>query len=511
MAPENRNNPDAQKAAQQHKRYYDDPGMQSLAQEIVVLRDQAIRGGVSMHRLFSESFLLPARLGDTNRKKIGQEEMLVNAYQDAWLDPDVAARYGAGKMGDVSGKGEHRKDTSDEMSEIDNDPALRALLNPDKDSDDEYVTPNRELLSTHFDPKALDVRLLRSLIKNIEHGGEAQWRLRAQDLGAARVPDGIRALLTLDMLANEARTLIRSLLREYQPLNPSLPTDYLSADQARENYRAKLLCLKKPTDARRAQDRTLDTAIKRGFTLAYLKGMEERLSDMAQERATSLYGDKAGEIMDLWRAANYLISSKFTQGDVSEFRQSVYGALKEKNLDKARSLIRPRILRNPDAFTPAAKHTLGVTEQELKATRMERADTRKMSLNERAEYEKMKKQKEDEEKLTPLKPYVGKVVYDGGHDRLMYCVGFGAIERTRASYDKKTHRNRETKSSIPAMEVRYFPRPKSGGTSTSRKEAGFIGPGEFLTRIETGEYTLREDISLSSGGMEIDARFFPKK
>lgn len=478
---------------------YTDPEMQKIAEQMVAIRNREMKTGMGMHELFEQSFLLPAQLGDTQRKNRGKETMLVNAYRDAWRDPGVAALYGEGKNGDVSNKGKHRKDTSDEMAEIDRDPALRALLNPDKDSDDEYVTPARELLSTHFDAKAIDVRLLRSLIKSIDHGGEAQWAIRSRDFDSAEIPSGIRAMLTLDMLANEARMLLRSWLKDNQKLDPTSVPDYMSSQQAKDAHIKKLQSVIKP----------------KGFSVAYLKGIEERLTDMVEERARFLYKDNAEEMMNLWRSVNYLISSKFSQGDVSEFRRSVYEALNEEDkkvgIAKARALIRPRILRNPEAFTPAAKNTFSVTDEELKATRLERGTTHKMTKEGKAEYAARKKQQKDQETLQPIVPYIGKTLYDKANDRLIYCIGTGKISRARKSYDKKTHRNIETTSDIPAMEVTYFPRPKSGSSSQARKEPGFIGPGEFLTRIQKGEYQILETASLDQNTTEIDVKIFPRK
>jgi len=438
--------------------------------------------------------------------------MLEQAYREAWNDTAVRQAYGDGKNGDLRGKGAHNK-----PREYDDEPSLTIEdipfdTHPKLSSDAGSVEQSRDLLAIHFDARGIDVRLLRILVRNIEHGGEAQWQLRENDLKEAEVPDGFRALLTLDMLANEARSLIRSLLREYQPLDPSMPPDYVSADKAREAYRDKLLSAREPKISHRAQDRNLDIAIRRGFNLAYLKGVEERLSDIVNERAQNLYGEEnAEEMMDLWRVVNYLRSSKFSQGDVTEFRRSVYGALKEKNVQKARDLIRKRIVRTPDAFTPAAHRILEVTQAELSEVRVQRGDTRKMTPEEKKVHDERKRQENTTEILQPIRPYVGKTLYDAKGDRLIYCIGLGAIERKRASYDSKTRQYKETSSKIPAMEVRYFSRPKSGGTAKARKESGFIKPAEFLVNVENGTYTLREDIALSPDATEITTNFFPEK
>ncbi len=196
---------------------------------------------------------------------------------------------------------------------------------------------------------------------------------------------------------------------------------------------------------------------------------------------------------------------------MSEFRQSVYGTLRERDIEKARALIRPRIVRNPDAFTPAAKHTLNITGEEIKAAQMERGDTREMTKEEKTEFERKKKQKQEDEQLQPLRPYIGTVLYDKGNDRLIHCIGFGKISRTRTKYDEKKYATVKTSSDVPCMEVRYFPRPKFGKSATAKKENGLIGPGEFLVRIQSGEYELRTDIALSQDTIEIDAKFFPKK
>lgn len=472
---------------------YQNPEMQKIAKQIVDLRNRESTAGIPMHELFDNSFLLPAQLGDARRKERGQEEMLVAAYKSAWDQQNVKAAYGEGKVGDVSKKGAHHKD---DPSDTELDPALLAMLHPEASSDDADVTPCRDLLAVHFDPRAIDMRLLRSLIKNIDHGGEAQWRLRAHDLDEAKIPEGIRALLYLDLLAGEARMLMKGWLKENQRPDPFSPPDYLSAKAAQEAYTKKLSSLIKP----------------KGFTISYLKGLEERLSGMVTKQAQSLYEDQAEEMMNLWRAVNYLISSKFPQGfDVGGFRQSVYEALKNREIQKAKNRIRPHILRNEDAFTPAAKHTLGVTEEEIKAMRMERGKTAKMTSDEKAEYERQKKQTQEAEQLQPLRPYIGRALYDAVNDRLIYCIGFGKISRTRKSYDKDTHTNIKTSSNVPAMEVRYFPRQKSDSSAQARKENGLIGPGEFLTRIQKGEYKLLEGVSLDRNATEIDVKLFPEK
>ncbi len=269
--------------------YFLDPEMQKIAEKIAALNNQESSAGVPMNTLFEDSFLLPAQLGDAKRKSRNQEEILVAAYKDAWNQSDVKAAYDYGKVGDVSKKGAHHKDDADEIKL---EPKLFAILHPETSSDDQDVTPTRDLLSTHFDPSAIDVRLLRSLIKNIEHGGEAQWRLRTQDLDKAEVPDEVRALLYLDLLANEARILMKNWLKENQRPDPFSALDYLSKEKAREAYENKLSSLIKP----------------KGFKLAYLKGFEERLSGMVDERAQSLYKDQSEEMMNLWRAINYLRS-----------------------------------------------------------------------------------------------------------------------------------------------------------------------------------------------------------
>ncbi len=471
---------------------YKNPEMQEIAEKMVSLKNREANAGVSIHELFNDSFLLPAQLGDARRKERGQEEILVAAYKSAWGQQDVKAAYGEGKVGDVSKKGAHHKD---DPNDTELDPAILAMLHPELSSDDQDVTLCRDLLSTHFDPRAIDMRLLRSLIKNIEHGGEAQWNLREHDLDAAEVPEGIRALLYLDLLANEARMFMKNWLKENQRPDPYSPPDYLSGKQAEEAYTKKLSSIIKP----------------KGFKIAYLKGLEERLSSMVDERAQNIYKDQAEEMMSLWRVVNYLISSKFSQGDVPEFRQSVYGALKDRGIEKAKTLIRPRMVRNDEAFTPAAKHTFNITEEEIKASRMERGKTAKMTKDEKAEFEWQKKQKQEDEQLQPLQPYIGRTLYDTKNDRLMYCIGFGKISRVRKSYDAKKHVYVEKSSDVPAMEVRYFSRPKSGETAQARKENGLIGPGEFLACIAKNQYVVREDIPLSPDATTIDANLFPLK
>ncbi len=330
---------------------YSDLEMQNIARQIADLRERGNRTGVPMHELFESSFVLPAQLGDRRRKLRNEDEILVQAYKDAWSDREISALYFEGKKGDLRSKGAYRPD--EEPSTL--SPEVLALLHPEKDYDDNYVNQCRDLLNVHFDPEAIDIRLVRSLVRNLDHGGMTQWALREKDMSEAGVPDGIRALLTLDLLAHEARLYIREWLRENQSLDPFTVTDFLSSTQAKENYVKKLGTKIEP----------------KGFKLAYLKGLEERLSGMVEERAKSLYKDDSDAMMELWRAVQYLRSSKFTQGDVSEFRQSVYQALKDRDLEKARSLMRPRMLRNPDAFTPAARQNLDITEEDIKATRME--------------------------------------------------------------------------------------------------------------------------------------------
>ncbi|MBI4250002.1 hypothetical protein HY622_00220 [Candidatus Uhrbacteria bacterium] len=515
MATEEATPIDQQKAAR--KQYFDDPEMQRIAQEIAALRERAAQQGASANELFEGSFVLSAQLGDERREKRGEPRILEQAYRDAWNDPDVRQAYGDGKNGDLRDKGMHKPLPDEEMILSKEEETLLGL-HPEISSDAGSVEQTHDLLAIHFDARAIDMRLLRTLVRSISHGGEKQWQLRDNDMKEGRVPDGIRALLALDMLANEARTLMRALLAEYQPMDPSLPADYVSSDKARDAYRDKLLSAKTPTDAHRARDERLDTAVKRGFNLAYLKGLEERLSTMVQERAQSLYKDDAEKVMNLWRAVNYLKSSKLKPKEsASDLRQSVYGALKEygtlkeESIKRAESIIRPRVIRNPEAFTPAAQHSLGVLKEEIRNAQVERGDTTKMTEDEKARYEREKKQHEEDEKLQPLKQYIGKVLYDTKNDRLIFCIGGGKISRTRTSYDRKRHKEVEKASDIPGMEVRYFPRPRSGMKASANQENGIIKPGAFLTRIQSGEYQLRDDISISGDTKEIDTKLFPKE
>ncbi len=134
-----------------------------------------------------------------------------------------------------------------------------------------------------------------------------------------------------------------------------------------------------------------------------------------------------------------------------------------------------------------------------------------MSTAEKEAYKEQVKQREEEEKLQPLKPYIGTVLYDAANDRVIYCIGFGKASRTRTSYDKKTWKKVETTSDIPGMEVRYFPRPKPGEPARARKEKGLIGPGQFLANIAKGTYSLREDINLDATTEQFDQKLFPSK
>ena len=430
-----------------------------------------------MQELFDNSFLLPAQLGDARRKERGQEEILAEAHKAAWDEKNVKELYGKGKNGNVG---------SEDYHEYDNQGAKN--LN--------------EFLKIHFDPEAIDLRLVRSLVHNMDHGGIDQWNRREQDMYEEKIPDGIRALLHLDMLANEARTLMHGWLDNNLPLNPSLVPDSLSVDHAKAAYVKKLQAKIEP----------------KGFPVAYLKGLEERLSAMVNERAQSLYKDTAKETMDLWRAVNYLRSSKFKLGSVSEFRQSVYGALKERNLQKAKDLIRPRILRNPEAFTLAAQYSTNIAKEEIRTAQVERGNTKRMTPAEkelykqrRAEDKLREKKREEEKRLEPLKPYIGKVIFDKKGDRLILCIGLGKISRTRTTYDGKTHTDIQKASDMPGMEVRYFPRPQSGTRAPARQDDGIIKWGAFLTRIQSGEYQLQDDITISGDTKEIDTKLFPKE
>src|SRR3990167_930188 len=93
---------------------YADPEMQKIANQIVDLRNRESTAGVPVHELFNNSFLLSAQLGDARRKSRGQEQILVNAYKDAWNDKNVQAMYDEGKNGDVSKKGEYREQSHEE-------------------------------------------------------------------------------------------------------------------------------------------------------------------------------------------------------------------------------------------------------------------------------------------------------------------------------------------------------------------------------------------------------------